>query len=123
MSSASISSNFVSKAKNIQILNTSRFTLYGDQTFRGRIYKIKLEIKLLLGVGNGMTINLVGATCLFWKRVCIKTLIKIAIRLPIGKYNLILLAILGKIKVKTFVWYWIPTILRACLERDCLYWG
>ena len=42
MSSGSISRNFSSKAKNVQILNTSRFMLFGDQTFRGRICKIKL---------------------------------------------------------------------------------
>ena len=42
MPSASISSNFASKAKNVQILNMSKFTLFGDQTFRGRICKIKL---------------------------------------------------------------------------------
>ena len=41
VSSASISSNFASKAKNVQILHMSRFTLFGDQTFRGRICKIK----------------------------------------------------------------------------------
>ena len=42
MSSGSISSNFASKAKNVQILNMSRFTVFGDQTFRARICKIKL---------------------------------------------------------------------------------
>ena len=42
VSSASILSGFASKAKNVQILNMSRFKLFGDQTFRGRIYKIKL---------------------------------------------------------------------------------
>ena len=42
MSSASISSNFASKAKNVQILNMSSFMLFGDQAFRGRICKIKL---------------------------------------------------------------------------------
>ena len=39
---ASISSNFVSKAENVQILNTSRFTLFGNQMFHGGICKIKL---------------------------------------------------------------------------------
>ena len=38
----SISSNFASKAKNVQILNMSRFTPFGDQTFRALICKIKL---------------------------------------------------------------------------------
>ena len=42
VASALISSNFAPKAKNEQILNMSRFTLFGDQTFRGCIYKIKL---------------------------------------------------------------------------------
>ena len=41
-SSGSIWNNFASKAKNVQILNMTRFTLFGDQTFRGRICKIKL---------------------------------------------------------------------------------
>ena len=40
--SVSISSNFVSKAKNVQILDMSRFMLFGDQMFRVRICKIKL---------------------------------------------------------------------------------
>ena len=40
--SGSISSNFASKTKKVQILNMSRFTLFGDQTFRVRICMIKL---------------------------------------------------------------------------------
>ena len=46
--SGSISNNFASKAKHVQILNMSRFTLFGDQTFRGRICMITLvEISIL----------------------------------------------------------------------------
>ena len=37
VSSGSISSNFAKKAKDVQILNMSRFTLFGDQSFRGSI--------------------------------------------------------------------------------------
>ena len=42
VSSASISSNLASMAKNVQILNMSRFAIFGDKTFRGHICKIRL---------------------------------------------------------------------------------